>query len=76
MYASPRRALDVKGIGPLSFDGSRLDSGACFHTEAHERSALLEIVSAAKGKKGMNRRGSSGLTRSCATPRLVEQLTD
>ena len=52
MYASPRRALDVKGIGPLSFDGSRLDSGACFHTEAHERSALLEIVSAANEKKG------------------------
>ena len=78
MYARPRRALDVKGIGPLSFDGSRLDSGACFQTEAQERSALLhtDSVSHRWVKAGLNRHGPSELTQSCSTPRLVKQLTD
>lgn len=44
IYARPRRALDVNGIGPFSFEGSRLDSGACFHTKVQDRSARLRIV--------------------------------
>lgn len=44
IYARPRRALDVNGIGPFSFEGSRLDSGACFHTRVQARSARLCIV--------------------------------
>lgn len=44
IYARPRRALDVNGIGPFSFEGSRLDSGVCFHTRVQDLSARLCIV--------------------------------
>lgn len=44
IYARSGRALDVNEIGPFSFEGSRLDSGACFHTRVQDRSVRLCIV--------------------------------
>jgi hypothetical protein len=44
-YATTNRALEVKGIGPLSLLGSRIDSGVCCHNEVHERNARLTVCS-------------------------------
>lgn len=41
VYANPSNAVDVKGIGPLGFRGSRLDSGASCHVDVQRRKAFL-----------------------------------
>lgn len=41
IYASPSSELEVKAIGPFTFSGSRLDSGACCHIKVHDRRAPL-----------------------------------
>ena len=48
-YATTNKALEVKGIGPLSLLGSRIDSGVCCHSEVHERSARLTVCNSAAG---------------------------
>src|SRR5690242_16366775 len=44
-YATTSKALEVKGIGPLSLFGSRIDSGVCCHSEVQERRARLTVWS-------------------------------
>lgn len=84
MYARPRRALEVNGIGPFSFDGSRPDSGACFHTRVQDRSARLRTMlvfnyeSTVVGLEAVGQNSKLPLlmlTRFCSIPRLAKLLS-
>jgi hypothetical protein len=57
MYATTRSALDVKGIGPLSLLGSRMDSGVCCQREVQERRARA-MVDSSVGEMGAEKESS------------------